>query len=412
MVKETGLYDILGVSPNCSMDDLKKAYRKLALKYHPDKNPNEGERFKLISYAYEVLSNADKRELYDKRGEDGLKEGGAGGASNPMDLFDLFFGSGFGPFGGSGFGTGGRRGKQHTPRVHDLEHTLEVSLEELYCGSTRKLSVPRRLICAKCDGYGGKKGSILKCMTCNGTGVECQIRQLGPGMIQQMQGVCSTCGGSGETVSSKDRCKTCNGEKTIIDKKIIEVHVDKGMLDEQRIKFSGEGNQVPNAEPGDLVIILKQKKHSVFTRNNHDLIMSMNISLAESLCGFRRPIETLDKRHLIISTSPGTVTKIGSVKCVHGEGMPIYKNPFEKGTLIIKFVVDFPDKIDPNVVTTLEACLPPRPNSKIPMDSEEVDMIDYSENKHSSHNHNYHNNSYSEMDDEDCGSQRVQCATN
>ena len=184
----------------------------------------------------------------------------------------------------------------------------------------RKLSVPRRIICSKCDGIGGKKGSVQKCGTCHGSGVETQIRQLGPGMIQQMQGICSTCGGVGETINQKDRCKACSGEKTVLDKKIVEVHIDKGMVDEQRIKFTGGGNQAPNAEDGDLVIILKQKKHSIFTRNNNDLIMAMTISLSESLCGFRRPIEMLDKRHLVISTSAGTVTPLGAIKCVPNEG--------------------------------------------------------------------------------------------
>ncbi|KAH6931060.1 hypothetical protein HPB50_021999 [Hyalomma asiaticum] len=141
MVKETGYYDILGVKPNCTQEELKKAYRKLALKYHPDKNPAEGERFKQISQAYEVLSNAEKRRIYDQGGEQAIKEGagsGGGGFSAPMDLFDMFFGGGM--------------GRRRENRGKNTVHQLGVSLEELYNGATRKLSVQRCTICDKCEG--------------------------------------------------------------------------------------------------------------------------------------------------------------------------------------------------------------------------------------------------------------------
>ncbi|XP_037599896.1 dnaJ homolog subfamily A member 1-like [Cebus imitator] len=153
MVKETTYYDVLGVKPNATQEELKKTYRKLALKYHPDKNPNEGEKFKQISQAYEVLSDAKKRELYDKGGEQAIKEGGAGGSfGSPIDIFDMFFGG------------GGRM--QRERRGKNVVHQLSVTLEDLYNGATRKLALQKNVICDKCEGRGGKKGAVECCPNC------------------------------------------------------------------------------------------------------------------------------------------------------------------------------------------------------------------------------------------------------
>ena len=142
------------------------------------------------------------------------------------------------------------------------------------------------------------------------------------------------------------------------ERKILEVAVDKGMEDGQKITFSGEGDQEPGLEPGDIIIVLDEKQHQVFNRNGIDLIMKMDISLTEALCGFKKTIETLDQRTLVIQTIPGEVIKNGVLKAIYGEGMPTYRNPFEKGKLIIQFTVDFPDSLDPTLATKLEKILP------------------------------------------------------
>ncbi|XP_016783198.1 dnaJ homolog subfamily A member 4 isoform X2 [Pan troglodytes] len=361
MVKETQYYDILGVKPSASPEEIKKAYRKLALKYHPDKNPDEGEKFKLISQAYEVLSDPKKRDVYDQGGEQAIKEGGSGSPSfsSPMDIFDMFFGG------------GGRMARE------------------------------RR-------GVGGKKGSVEKCPLCKGRGMQIHIQQIGPGMVQQIQTVCIECKGQGERINPKDRCESCSGAKVIREKKIIEVHVEKGMKDGQKILFHGEGDQEPELEPGDVIIVLDQKDHSVFQRRGHDLIMKMKIQLSEALCGFKKTIKTLDNRILVITSKAGEVIKHGDLRCVRDEGMPIYKAPLEKGILIIQFLVIFPEKhwLSLEKLPQLEALLPPRQKVRITDDMDQVELKEFCPNEQ---NWRQHREAYEE--DEDGPRAGVQCQT-
>ncbi|KAI2796379.1 hypothetical protein RDWZM_006977 [Blomia tropicalis] len=404
MVKDTAYYDLLGVKPNCSADDLKKAYRKLALKYHPDKNPNEGERFKAISQAYDVLSNEEKRRLYDMGGEKAIKEGGMGASSSPMDIFDMFFGMG-----------GRSRGREGPRKGKDMHFSLAVTLEELYNGSTRKLKVNRKEICDTCKGSGTKNPSVgpESCGNCRGSGMSVRIERLGSSFVQQIQTVCPECMGSGERIAAKDRCKQCDGQKVIKNSKVLEVHIDKGMQDGQKICYSGEADQDPSYEAGDIVVILEQKEHETFKRmNSTNLMLNVKIGLTEALCGFQRVVTTLDNRSLFISVYPGEVIKHGMIKFVVNEGMPTYKNPFEKGKLIIQFSVEFPENLDPAVVPKLEELLPPRKKVNLPTgEVEEVNLLDYNEEEDQRRGHGQAYDAYDEDGDMHHSGPGVQCAT-
>ncbi len=233
----TKYYDILGVSKNASQEDLKKAYRKAAIKNHPDKG-GDPEKFKELAQAYEVLSDPEKRDIYDQYGEDALKEGmgGGPGGHDPFDIFQSFFGGN--PFGGGGSSRGRRQ-----RRGEDVIHPLKISLEDLYNGTSKKLSLSRNVICSKCKGKGSKSGASMKCSGCQGSGMKVSIRHLGPSMIQQMQHPCNECKGTGETINDKDRCPQCKGEKVVQEKKVLEVIVEKGMQNGQRITFPGEADE-------------------------------------------------------------------------------------------------------------------------------------------------------------------------
>jgi len=370
MVKETAYYDILGVSPNATEDELKKSYRKLALKYHPDKNPNEGERFKAISQAYEVLSNPEKREIYDQGGEQAIKQGHSGMSSDhsPMDIFEMFFGG------------GGRHRERGPKKGKDMIYQLGVTLEELYNGATRKLAVSRKVVCDKCDGRGTKSPSTgpQKCTGCRGSGIKVSIQHVGPSIVQRIESKCNECNGEGEVISAKDRCKNCEGRKIAREKKIIEVHIDKGMEDSQKITFSNQGDMEPGLDmAGDIVVVLDEKPHERFKRcQKNDLLTTFELNLTEALCGFTRAINTLDERVLIVRIQPGEVIKHGSFKSISNEGMPTYKNPFVKGDLLIQMSVQFPDHIDPAAAVQLEKLLPqPKPQIDFPLTGDNVEEV-------------------------------------
>ena len=195
---------------------MKKAYKMNALKYHPDKNatnPAAAEKFKEISSAYEVLSDSQKRQIYDQYGEAGLESGGGGGGMAAEDLFASFFGGGSGFGGGLGGMFGGMQNRG-PPKARTIQHTHKVSLEDIYRGKISKLALQRSIICSKCEGRGGKEGAVRRCTGCDGAGMKTMMRQMGP-MIQRFQTACPDCNGEGEIIKDKDRCKQCHGKKTV-----------------------------------------------------------------------------------------------------------------------------------------------------------------------------------------------------
>jgi DnaJ family protein A protein 2 len=370
MVKETKYYDLLEVQPDASESDLKKAYRKKALRLHPDKG-GDPELFKEVTHAYEILSDSQKRSIYDTRGESGLSESGGMGGMDPQDLFSQLFG------GGGFFGGGGGSRNQGPRKSKDLVHRVHVSLEDLYKGKTTKLALTRNVICPKCDGKGGKEGAVRQCTTCSGRGVRITLRQMGP-MIQQLQQPCDECSGTGEIINHRDKCKTCNARKVVSEKKMLEVHVDKGMKGGQTITFSGESDQAPGVVPGDVVIVIEERPHERFKRNDNNLVIDVEIDLLMALGGGQFTIRHLDERALVVSIKPGEIIKQDDMKVIHGQGMPSQRH-HEMGDLYVKMSIKWPEHIDPSKIHLLEQVLPPRKSlPKFPKNvvAEEVEMTD------------------------------------
>ncbi|KAI1318306.1 hypothetical protein EDD11_006819 [Mortierella claussenii] len=418
---DTKYYDTLGVSPDASDSEIKKAYRKLAMQYHPDKNPDAGDKFKEISHAYETLSDPEAREMYDRYGEDGPGGGGGfgfGGGMSQEEMFAHMFGGG-GFFGGDDLpgagGPGGRRNRAR--RGEDISHNLNVTLEDLYNGKTTKLSLEKNVVCGLCHGKGGKPSAIKKCTTCDGRGVKMVIRQVGPGMMQQMQVTCNGCDGEGQTMRDKDKCKKCKGAKVVNEKKVMEIFIEKGMRNGEKIPMKGEADQQPDVETGDVILVLQQKPHALFERSGADLSCKITISLVEALCGFSKILIThLDGHGIYVEQPAGKVIKPGQVKRIIGEGMPHYKRPIDKGDLYITFEVEFPKDnwATASSLKSLEALLPNRGTA--PMEPELVDhctLEDGDLEDYGAHTHT--GNAYdSDEDDDDMhgghGGHGVQCA--
>ncbi|XP_075240304.1 dnaJ homolog subfamily A member 2-like isoform X2 [Convolutriloba macropyga] len=420
MVADDTLYQVLEVPSSASEAQIKKQYHRLAKKYHPDKNTNNNpdaeEKLKEINFAYEVLSDQSKRAMYDRYGMDAVKESSSGGSGGFDDVFGHFFGGGggmgggghhfedmFSPFGGFG---GGRSRRSQPTKGKDVVHPLKVSLEDLYKGKTSKIQLNKTVLCKKCNGQGGKPGSVTTCRECDGQGRVIKVRQLGPGFVQQFQSECSACNGQGTKIPEKDRCKTCSGQKVVKETKILEVPIKKGSRHEQKIVLREEGDQQPGMEPGDVVIILAEQPHEKFSRRGDHLVYNMKITISEALCGFDHVIKHLDGRSVVLSRPPGKVMEPNGLYMIAGEGMPKYgmSDPDAKGDLYVTCDIVFPENIE--TAEKLEKLLPARPKFDIPEgdDVEEVMMLEYSEDMHNgaggAHSRHYHQMQDSDSDDD------------
>jgi DnaJ family protein A protein 2 len=366
MVKDTYLYDVLGVSPDATSAQLKQAYHTAVRTTHPDKVP-EAEReeasvrFKEVQSAYDVLREPDMRAEYD---ELGMMEGraGHGGHGGGMDMDDLFAQM----FGAAGMGMGGPPGRhpyRRQPKKEDVEHTYPVSLEDLYKGKSTKMKGTRNKICPHCHGSGCRSNhKPSKCPSCDGKGSKTASMMVGPGMYSQQQVECPSCSGSGETIRDKDQCRKCKGTKVVDELKIMEVFIDRGMRNGERIVLKGQADEVPGAEAGDVIITLEEKEHAVFERLGHDLKAPLRISLAEALTGFSRVVLVhLDGRRLKYTSRPGKVLRPGQVLVVKGEGMPLGKRRDGFGDLYLTLDIAFPKDnfmADAGKLAQLAALLP------------------------------------------------------
>mmetsp|Transcript_9012 Transcript_9012/g.25707 ORF Transcript_9012/g.25707 Transcript_9012/m.25707 type:complete len:418 (+) Transcript_9012:110-1363(+) len=388
-VDNSEFYELLGVEKTASAAEIKKAYRKAAIKHHPDKGGDEA-TFKAVSAAYDVLSDPEKRDIYDKYGKEGLEQGGGGGR-NADDIFSMFF--------GGGGGGGRRRGPQ---KGEDVVFPLKVTLEDLCNGKTKKLSVNRQRV--KYPEGMDAESAVSECSRCRGRGIVMRTQQIGPGMIQQSQARCPDCNGQGKSYKK--------GVKVVKENKTLEVYIEKGMKHRQKIVFSGEADEAPGVLPGDVVIIVDQQSHDTFQRKGADLIMEKTISLKEALTGFSFAQKHPDGRTLIIKSNPGEIIKPNSLKCITDGGMPIHKRPFSRGRLFVLFRLEFPDKLTAPQVTALTAALPGNVSTSNAKgdDIEEVTMFDSTPDQVGQISASAASQSAYDSEEEDgAGGQRVQC---
>ena len=298
----TKYYDYLELKKDCTSDDIKKSFRKLSLKYHPDKNPNNQEaikKFHEIKLAYDVLSDPQKRDIYDNEGEAGIERDDKqqqqqqNGGGNP-------FGGMFGNLFGGGM-DGGRQRGQNMHADHD------VTLEELYLGATKNIHLNKNVICPKCRGNGAKGGKTKKCPHCNGQGHKVVLQQIAPGFNVQMQVPCDHCSGKGQIAASK--CPHCNGNRVVPESKDLPLIIERGMPDGYDIIFEKEAEQAPQVIPGDVIIKLRTRMHPTFVRKGDDLHVEIALTLKEALTGFKRTIKHLDGR--IVTINSDNVTSHG-----------------------------------------------------------------------------------------------------
>lgn len=354
-------YEVLGVAKDASESDIKKAYRKLALKYHPDRNPDDPaaeEKFKELGEAYDVISNADKRAAYDRMGHAAFENGGTGpmgggggygGFQDPMDIFAQMFSGMGGGFEGM-FGGGGGRGQRKRStkqRGSDLRYDLDITLEEAAAGGEKKLRIERLVTCTTCHGSGSKdaSGGVKTCTTCRGTGVRTQQNGI---FIQQT--TCPTCHGSGEVIS--DPCPKCRGEGRVRDMTDLTIRIPAGVDTGSKLRIGGYGDAgVRGGETGDLYVFFEVKAHDIFHREGDNLSCTVPLPLTTATLGGELTVPTLEGPQTI-KIHPGTQSN--TIMRLRGKGMKNLRTP-DKGDLLIELQVEIPTKLDSDQKEKLES---------------------------------------------------------
>jgi molecular chaperone DnaJ len=342
-------YEVLGLTKTADANEIKKSYRKLAMKYHPDKNKGDKEaevKFKEASEAYEVLSDADKRSKYDRFGHAGLEGAFGGGGfdwgnfSHFSDVEDIFGGEGLGGifehlFGG---GMGRSRGGTRRNKGEDLQLSLSLTLEEIAKGVTKKLKINIKDTCDTCQGSGSADGKSKTCPQCKGSG---QVMQTTRSLFGHMQTVvrCPTCNGEGKLIEKK--CKTCHGEGRINKMKPIEVEIPAGVAEGQYIQLRGKGNKGKNSgENGDILVHIKEKEHPIFEREESNLRINFPISISQAVLGADIKVPTLSGK---VKMKVPAGTQSGKIFRVRGQGLP-YINSGYNGDLFVQIIVMVPAK--------------------------------------------------------------------
>ncbi len=345
MADKRDYYEVLGVDRGASADELKKAYRKLAKKYHPDLNPGDKakeaeEKFKEASEAYEVLSDDQKRQRYDQFGHAGVDPnagyggggsgfGGFGGFGGFEDIFDMF---------GGGFGGGSRRNPNAPKQGDDVHIRVELTFEEACFGKEIEVSVRRREKCSECNGSGAAKGSSpAKCGNCGGTG---QVRTVQNTMFGQMQSVrpCSKCGGTGKVITSP--CQNCGGKGETLKTVKVKVKIPAGINDGQTLPVREQGNAGKNGGPnGDLLITVSVRNHRIFTRQGFDILCDFPVTFVEAALGGEVEVPTIDEK---VSYNIPEGTQSGTVFRLRGRGVPKLYGGGARGDMYVKIIVETP----------------------------------------------------------------------
>jgi len=331
-------YRLLGIDRGADEAEVKKAYKTQAKKHHPDRGGDEN-TFKDIARAYEVLSSPEKRRIYDQYGEAGLESAEQGGGPGPgqgVDPFDLF-----GQIFGFNAGGTGRRTQRGRPVTPDSSYEIELSLEEIYTGTSRSIVFTREALCQECKGMGGH--DQRRCGKCDGTGRVVIMQQMGV-FVQQMEAPCQACSGRGYKIEAKNVCKVCKGKCTCKQKKTFSIDVEPGLENGSEFRFRGQADEAPGHDAGDVVIAVKEKNHKVFQRVKENLLMKKTVTLAEALCGFEISTTFLDGSDLVIRSTPGQVVKPGDIMVISGKGMPRRQGQ-RPGDLFLVLEVDFPSTI-------------------------------------------------------------------
>jgi molecular chaperone DnaJ len=352
-------YDVLGVSKSASAEEIKKAYRKLAIKYHPDKNPDDKsaeDKFKEAAEAYEVLSSPEKKQRYDQFGHAGV--GGAagggygGGGMNMEDIFSQFgdiFGGGGSPF-DSFFGGGGQsRGGRRVAKGSNLRIKVKLTLDEIANGAEKKIKVNKQIVCKTCDGSGAKdKSSVSTCKTCGGSG---SVRRVTNTILGQMQttATCPTCHGSGQQITSK--CNVCHGDGTVRGEETISINIPAGVSEGMQLSMAGKGNAAPNGGiPGDLIILIEEIPHETLKREGNNVVYDLHVSIPDAALGASVEVPTIDGKAKI-KIEPGTQS--GKLLRLKGKGIPEV-NSYHRGDQIIHVNIWTPKALNSDERALLE----------------------------------------------------------